>query len=97
MSLNELASKYIGSSEQVLAHIEIVETPISLRSSSVKKVVEFARAYFEDASYYRKRKKFKVSLSCIAYCEGLLDALKLLGAVKFDWPRVEERRKRSGK
>lgn len=49
-------------------------------------VVEFAKAYFEDAKYYRDRKRFEVSLASVAYCEGLLDALKLLGAVKFEWP-----------
>jgi len=40
----------------------------------------------EDAKYYKLQKKLEVSLTSIAYCEGLLDALKLLGAVKFEWP-----------
>jgi len=45
-----------------------------------------AKAYLQDAKYYRDGKRFDVSLASVAYCEGLLDALKMLGAVKFEWP-----------
>jgi hypothetical protein len=59
--------------------------------------MDFAKAYLEDARYYREKKKFEVSLTSIAYCEGLLDALRLLGAVKFEWPTRKKGGKRSGK
>jgi FAD synthetase len=81
MSLEELVSKYIASTEHVLSEIEIAET-LNVDVTSVKKVVEFAKAYLQDAKYYRDKSKFEVSLASVAYCEGLLDALKLLGAVK---------------
>jgi FAD synthetase len=93
MSLNELASKYISSAEHALSRIEVAETPITLDSFHVCNVMDSAKAYLEDARYYREKKKFKVSLTSIAYCEGLLDALRLLGAVRFDWPA----RKKEGK
>jgi len=86
MNLEELASKYIASTEHVFGEMRIAETSISLDVNSVKKVVEFAKAYLEDAKYYRDKKKLGASLASVAYCEGLLDALKLLGAVKFEWP-----------
>ncbi|MEM2104245.1 MAG: DUF357 domain-containing protein [Candidatus Bathyarchaeia archaeon] len=54
------------------------------------KVVELAKAYLQDAKYYSESKQFEVSLASIAYCEGLLDALKMLGAVKFEWPAKVE-------
>jgi hypothetical protein len=85
MSLEELVSKYIGSAERVFCEIEITETHANIDISSVKKVLASAKAYLEDAKYYRDKKKFEVSLTSVAYCEGLLDALKLLGAVKFEW------------
>jgi hypothetical protein len=85
MSLEELASKYISSAEHVFCEMEITETCIDIDVQSVEKVLEFAKAYLEDAKYYRDKKKFEVSLASVAYCEGLLDALKLLGAVKFEW------------
>jgi FAD synthetase len=90
VSLEVLVSKYIASAEQVFNEIQISETPVHLDVNSVKGLVEFAKAYLEDAKYYRDRKRFEVSLASVAYCEGLLDALKLLGAVKFEWTIKEK-------
>jgi FAD synthetase len=93
MSLKELISKYIVSAEHVFATMEKGGT--NLNAEVVEKVVESAKAYLEDAKYYRDQRKFEVSLTSVAYCEGLLDALRLLGAVKFEWPaRGSERRER---
>ena len=90
MSLEALVSKYIASAEQVFNEMQISETPVHLDVNSVKGLVEFAKAYLEDAKYYKDRKRFEVSLASVAYCEGLLDALKLLGAVKFEWTIKEK-------
>ena len=92
MSLERLVSKYIGSTEHVLRNMETVENPVSIDMETIRKVVEYVKAYLEDAKYYRERKRFEVSLASVAYCEGLLDALKLLGAVKFEWPAKMKRR-----
>ena len=94
MSLEKLVAKYVGSTEHVLEDMETVEDSIKIEGENIRKVVEYVRAYLEDAKYYRDRKKFEVSLASVAYCEGLLDALKLLGAVKFEWPVKEKERKR---
>jgi len=94
MSLEGLVAKYIGSTERVLRNMETVEDSVNVDIESVRKVVEYVKAYLEDAKYYRDRKKFEVSLASVAYCEGLLDALKLLGAVKFEWPAKKKERKR---
>lgn len=92
MSLEKLVSKYLDSTEHVLKNMETVEKPISIEGEDVRKIVEYVKAYFKDAKYYSERKKFEVSLASVAYCEGLLDALKLLGAVKFEWPTKWKRR-----
>jgi FAD synthetase len=84
VSLEVLVSKYIASAEQVFNEMQISETPVHLDVNSVKGLVEFAKAYLEDAKYYKDRKRFEVSLASVAYCEGLLDALKLLGAVNLN-------------
>lgn len=94
MSLEKLVAKYIGSTKRVLRNMETVEDSINIDGQSIGKVVEYVKAYLEDAKYYRDRKKFEVSLASVAYCEGLLDALKLLGAVKFEWPVKKKERKR---
>jgi len=97
MTLNELTSKYISSAEHVFKHMEVAETPIMLDFSHLNTVMDFAKAYLEDARHYREKKKFEVSLTSIAYCEGLLDALRLMGAVRFEWPTIKTERKPSGK
>jgi len=94
MSLEGLVAKYIGSTEHVLKNMKTVEDSININAENIGKVVEYVKAYLKDAKYYRDRKKFEVSLASVAYCEGVLDALKLLGAVKFEWPAKKKERKR---
>jgi hypothetical protein len=95
MTLNELTSKYISSAEHVFNHMEIAEVPVTLDLPHITNVVDFAKAYLEDAKHYTEKKKFEVSLTSIAYCEGLLDALRLLGAVTFEWPTIKTEREPS--
>ncbi len=91
MSLEELVSKYISSAEQAISELKLVEGSPCLSKGSVQTVVESAKAYLQDAKYYRENKRFEVSLASVAYCEGLLDALKMLGAVKFEWSARREK------
>jgi hypothetical protein len=94
MSLTNLVSKYIASVEHALGEMEIAEKPVNLDANSIEKVVRFAKAYLEDARYYRDKKRFEVSLTSVAYCEGIMDALKLVGAVKFEWPVKKKEKNR---
>ena len=86
MSLERIVSKYIDSAQQVLDMLGLAGMPMIVESGKVEEVVQWAKAYLEDAKYYREKEKFEVSLTSVAYCEGLLEALKLLGAVNFEWP-----------
>ncbi|MGB9853852.1 MAG: DUF357 domain-containing protein [Candidatus Bathyarchaeales archaeon] len=91
MTLEKLVSKYIASAEHVLGEIEVAENSTDLYADCVRQVLEAAKAYLQDAKYYREKKRFDVSLASVAYCEGLLDALKMLRAVKFEWPTRKEK------
>ncbi len=93
MSLEALASKYISSAEKVLGELERLQTPISLSAESVAAVLRWATDYLQDAKYYKAQGKLETSLTTVAYCEGLLDALRLMGAVKFEWPTNQENKK----
>ena len=95
MSLEALASKYISSAEKVFKELEHAKLPISMTDEAVTKVLSWATDYLGDAKYYKAQGKFETSLTSVAYCEGLLDALRLLGAVKFEWPPNKEREKLS--
>ena len=95
MSLEALTSKYISSAERVFKELQQTETSVNLTRESVGNILRWAADYLEDAKYYKAQGKFETSLTSVAYCEGLLDALRLLGAVKFRWPTGQERRKLS--
>ena len=86
MSLDALSSKYIISTEKVLKEMQRTKGSITINEECIDKIVGYVKAYLADAKYYKAQKRFETSLTSIAYCEGLLDALKLLGAVKFEWP-----------
>jgi len=86
MSAQRLAKEYIETAEAVFRKLQANRTVINLEKEKVEEVVEWAKDYLEDAKYFREKKKFEVSLTSVAYCEGLLDALRLLGAVSFEWP-----------
>ncbi|MEM2971457.1 MAG: DUF357 domain-containing protein [Candidatus Bathyarchaeia archaeon] len=85
MSLEKLVLKYIASAEHVFNKVEMCKASVNVGVEDVKKVVELAKAYLNDAKYYVSQKRFEVGLASVAYCEGLLDALKTLGAVEFEW------------
>ena len=93
MSLETLTSKYIASTEKVLKEIQRTKSTVTVTEENVDSILGYVKNYLKDAKYYKSQKKFETSLTSIAYCEGLLDALKLLGAVKFEWPTKTERKK----
>jgi hypothetical protein len=93
MSLEFLVTKYIHSAEKVVKEMQRIKAPLKVTEECVDNILGYVTAYLEDAKYYKAQKKFETSLTSIAYCEGLLDALKLMGAVKFEWPAKKEREK----
>jgi len=86
MTLKELTSKYIQNSEKVLAEIKLATDIVVIDEEKIKGIIESAKHYLNDAKYYQERNKLETSLASVAYCEGLLDALRLLGVVEFTWP-----------
>ena len=92
MSLEALTDKYISMAEKVFSELTRTQTPISVTEKTVASVLSYANDYLEDAKYYKAQGKLETSLTSVAYCEGLLDALRLMGAVKFEWPTSQERK-----
>ena len=92
MNLEALVAKYIISAEKVLGEMQRTKAPVTLTEADVDEILGYVTAYLEDAKYYKDQKRFETSLTSVAYCEGLLDALRLLGVVKFEWPANMERK-----
>lgn len=82
MSAEDLTTKYIIAMEKVLSQIKQIKGPITINDECINEVFGYVKAYLDDAKYFSAQKKFETSLVSIAYCEGLLDALKLIGAAK---------------
>jgi hypothetical protein len=91
MTLKELASKYIRNSEKVFSEIKLATDVVVIDEEKIKGIIESAKHYLNDAKYFQERNKLETSLASVAYCEGLLDALRLLGVVKFTWPNEKEK------
>jgi FAD synthetase len=85
VTLEKLVSKYIRGAERVFDEIGEVSDTVQLDENGAKGVFESAKRYLSDAKYYQQKGKLETSLASVAYCEGLLDALRLLGAVEFSW------------
>jgi FAD synthetase len=91
MTLEELTSKYIKSCEKVAAEIKLAQDIVVLDEDKIKNIIESAKQYLSDAKYYQNKNQLETSLASVAYCEGLLDALRLLGMVEFTWSNTKEK------
>jgi diphthine synthase len=79
-----LVERYIGGCRGVLGALKVAELPLEVGEEAVSGLLDHARRYLEDAEYYRSDDG-AVALTSVAYAEGVLDALKLLGLVEFEW------------
>lgn len=85
LAVEKLASKYIRKTERVLTNLEKLDVTAYPKAEDVKAVLDEAKRYLEDAKYYLDNGKPETSLASVSYCEGLLDALRMLGYVEFKW------------
>jgi len=85
MTIEELVSKYIRNTKRVFKEMEITQGSVLIDDKKIETVIETAKRYLEDAKYYQDKRKVETGLASVAYSEGLLDALRLLGAVEFSW------------
>jgi hypothetical protein len=92
VSLETLTTKYISMAEKVFNELKRTQTPISLTEEMVASILSYANDYLVDAKYYKVQGNLETSLTSVAYCEGLLDALRLIGAVSFEWPSNQEKK-----
>jgi hypothetical protein len=93
MSLEIVLTKYIASTEKVMKEMQQTKGTVSVTEENVANILGYVANYLGDAKYYKAQGKLETSLTSIAYCEGLLDALRLLEAVKFEWPTKSERKR----
>lgn len=93
MQSEKIINKYISSAERVLKEIQRKDKVI-ITNADIDYIISYAKNYLKDAKYYRDQRKLSISLTSIAYCEGLLDALRLIGAVKFEWTKKQKNKEK---
>lgn len=81
MKAEERARRYIENLEVVLSTLR------RDRLGEAAQIVDLAASYMRDAIYYLDIGDPVTSIACSSYAEGLLDALRLLGLVRVEWPR----------
>ena len=86
MGLEELVTKYVRKTEKVFSEMQTPRVSKVLDDEGVRLVVDSARRYLDDARFFREEGRLETALASVAYCEGLLDALRLLEVVEFSWP-----------
>ena len=74
----ERSAKYLETISTSLKSLKTRNTPVTFSSQKLDKILELASGYTRDAKHYLDQKKPVTSLACVAYAEGLLDALKFL-------------------
>jgi hypothetical protein len=81
MNAQALSEKYIAAMEKTVKEMQRNKGTITISEACVNEILGYISAYLQDAKYFWEQKQFETSLTSIAYCEGLLDTLKLIGAV----------------
>ena len=71
----ERTRTYLAAIERALKLAEVVSNPDALR------VVDYAKRYVADSKYYLETGKPTTALASVAYAEGLLDSLSIMGVV----------------
>jgi len=90
MNARVLLQKYMQNSEKVFARIKLRPDAQVQGQDKVAEVIDHAKRYLSDAKYYGEKQQYETGLIAIAYCEGMLDTLRLLGLVEFTWQEAKE-------
>ncbi|MBS7655276.1 DUF357 domain-containing protein [Candidatus Bathyarchaeota archaeon] len=80
MNFKEKAEAYIKKVELVLAKAEFKDS-----RKEVIETFDYAKRYCFDAKHFLNKNDFASALACISYAEGILDALRLLNLIEFEW------------
>ncbi len=72
--------------EAYITNVELVLEELEGRlGEPYARLLRLARLYASDARYYLEKGDVFTALACIAYAEGLVDALRHLGVARIDW------------
>ncbi len=79
----ERAAKYLEAMSRSLKSLKVKKSPTTISTSQLDSFLDLARGYARDAEHYLGDRKPVTALACVAYAEGLVDALKFLQLAEF--------------
>ncbi len=79
----ERTRRYVEMTSESLKQVRVKKMPMQVSKSNLEHVLELVRGYLRDAKHYAEKQKPVTSLACVAYAEGLLDALRFLELADF--------------
>jgi diphthine synthase len=82
--LDRLIEKYVKICRGAFDGMKLRSMASEVDEGAVKDLIEHAERYLRDAMHYAPDRK-PTALASVSYCEGILDALRLLGLVDFEW------------
>jgi len=89
MTLEEEArlklDRYIGGTEREFRTMEQTPPTDPSQKKSLAENIELSRQYLADGKHYLGKGDLITALVCIAYCEGLIDACRNIGWLKYEW------------
>ena len=71
----ERARAYLTAIEKSINQVENISNPDALR------VIDYAKRYVADSKYFLETGKPTTALASVAYAEGLLDSLNIIGVM----------------
>lgn len=74
--------KYRDNLRRVLSEIKPEKRE---NSGCLMEVLDLAKRYYDDAEHFSKNGDIETALISLAYSEGLIDGLRIMGHVKFRW------------
>ena len=76
--------------ERTRTYLAAIEKPLKLAESASNpealRVVEYAKRYVADSRYFLDTGKPTTALASVAYAEGLLDSLSIMGVADLERP-----------
>lgn len=86
--VKSLTEKYISAVELALGELTPAQSQSEAPELKIEPVIDAANRYLTDAKYYLNTGKKATALASVSYAEGLLDALKIMEFVTFEWKRI---------
>jgi len=76
--------------ERTRTYLEAIERPLKLAETvsdpDAIRIVDYAKRYVADSRYYLETGKPTTALASVAYAEGLLDSLTIMGVADLEKP-----------